>query len=134
MPAFSRTRRQLAISASTCARISSGVDVRGMAPTSMICLRTVFAAKHLMQRLVHLVDDGLRRAGREGEPVPARHLIVLQTGFGDRRHVGQYRIALLRGDGDRPEIAGADLAEHRLDEFERSVVADVFGGYRIGKR
>src|SRR5688572_23109198 len=48
-----------------------------------------------------LRDDLLRRLARREDAVPARDLESRQSRFGDRRQIGEQRIALRRRDSDR---------------------------------
>ena len=58
-------------------------------------------------------DDRGRRVRRHGVAQPRGDDEVRYAGLHHRRHVGQHDGAVLAGDGQRPELAGLDLAHHR---------------------
>jgi hypothetical protein len=72
-------------------------------------------------RLVQRGQHRGRRAGRRGQRIPAGHLHAGHAGLGDGGHLGQQRVALGAGDGQRPHRAGLQLRQHRADDLHRDV-------------
>ena len=74
-----------------------------------------FRIEELGDRVVQLVDDRLRRAGRRDDAPPVGRHIAGHAGFGDGRQVGQDRAALRAAGGERPQLAALDV-RHRLHD------------------
>ena len=90
------------------------------------------------RRLVQLVDDLRRRAGRRDEAVPCGGFVIRPAVLGDGRHVRHGRHALLAGDRERAHLLGLDHAGDRRDRGDHELrlaaqhVGDRGAGAAIG--
>src|SRR5665213_1713931 len=76
----------------------------------------------LIERLVQLGDDVRRRAARRKQTVPGGDVVAgQQTGLDGRRHIRYRRKTVLAGDGERLELAGVYLADHRRHRVKHDV-------------
>src|SRR5512135_746984 len=74
-----------------------------------------------VDRLVELVRDRWRKMGRGEHAPPRSRLEVLETGLGERRHVGRGRRADPAADGEQLEPTRAHLRQHRLERVEHQL-------------
>lgn len=75
---------------------------------------------------IELSDDLRGRFGRRHQAPPDGRLVTGETGFGDRRHVGQRRESLVARDRKCTQSAGAPNMRHhfdRIDGHERNAFA-----------
>ncbi len=86
---------------------SAGVSATGMAPESISFCFTAGIVDRLHERFVDLGDDRGRRLGRRQQAVPVVDDDIRIALLGERRHVGQHRIALAGRGAQRPDLAAA---------------------------
>src|SRR5262245_24441970 len=76
-------------------------------------LRHVRVAHRLGDLAVHAIDDQSRRARRRIDAPPRIGRVGLYALLGESGRIGQGGRALLAGDGDRPDLVGADMRAER---------------------
>ena len=74
--------------------------------------------QRLHQHAVQLGHHLGRRAGGRHQAAPEIRVVPRQPGFGEGRHVGQCRIALRPGDGERAYLARLDVRQQHHLAFE----------------
>ena len=81
--------------------------------------------------LVEQIDDFLRRSVRRAD-AEKRNSFIARHGFGDGRHIRQFRRALRRGHRQRAQFAGSDVGDRRWQIVERNLhlAAEQIGQHR----
>src|SRR3546814_3652633 len=95
------------------AELLGRIGDRNLGADAREALLEFFGLRHRLHRIVEPADRLRRRAVRSDEAVPGTHLHALQTGFAGGRHIRQQLRALLRGQGERPHRARADVRDER---------------------
>ena len=122
---------QRAMSSASSARIPAGPGaVGGSAPVAASLAITSGSREHGAQLGVEPRDHRVGRLGRRGEAEPGDAFEARHAGFRDRRDVGRERRALLGGDGETLELAGADLRQ-RPDDVVEDVLHAAF--HHVGR-
>ena len=90
----------------------------GVKPATSMRLRDIRIGQHRVDLAVEPLDDRLRHAGRAVDVVD-RGAVEARQRVGDRRQVGQRRIALDRRDPERAQAAGLDVRQQHRDGVDR---------------